>query len=84
MKSPSKKAPEDEKKDVHNLTEKDPKSNLALVSAKPVLREADIKLAYSEITNDNVAKLIGLVAHLAYWSVFGHINPLPLDKYHLK
>jgi hypothetical protein len=30
----------------------------------------------------NCSKLIGLVAHLAYWNVFGHFNKMPLDLYH--
>ena len=70
--------------DAFNLTAKDAKANLALVAAKPNLNEIDIKNANAEITNENTAKLIGLISHLAYWSVFGHINPLPLDPYHMK
>jgi hypothetical protein len=27
---------------------------------------------------------VGLVAHLSYWLVFGHLSPLPLDKFHIK
>jgi hypothetical protein len=54
------------------------------VAGKPNLSDKDIETAQNEITNENTAKLIGLICHLAYWSVFGHINPLPLDKYHMK
>lgn len=67
-----------------SLQAKDAKANLALVAAKPNLTDVDIKEAKDEITNENTAKLIGLICHLAYWSVFGHLNPLPLDKYHMK
>jgi hypothetical protein len=28
--------------------------------------------------------MIGLVAHLTYWNVFGQYNKLPLDIYHRK
>ena len=28
--------------------------------------------------------MIGLIAHLVYWNVFGHLNSLPLDTYHKK
>jgi len=55
-----------------------------LVAATPPLQESEIEMAKSEITTENSAKLIGLFCHLAYWSVFGHMNPLPLDKYHMK
>lgn len=37
-----------------------------------------------EIYSDRVARLIGLVAHFVYWTIFPHINTLPLDNYHLK
>ena len=62
----------------------DNKNSNALVAGKPNLTEADINAAKDEITNENTAKLIGLICHLAYWNVFGHINHLPLDKYHMK
>jgi len=51
-----------------------PKNNLALESAKPNLNEEDINKAKREIQSDKVARLIGLVSHLVYWTVFGHIN----------
>lgn len=25
-----------------------------------------------------------MIAHLAYWNIFGHLNSLPLDMYHMK
>jgi hypothetical protein len=88
--SPSRKSSPDKNKvfwendGVINLAEKDSKVNLALITAKPNLTEKDIALAFQEITKESTAKLIGLVSHLSYWSVFGHLNPLPLDKYHMK
>jgi len=54
------------------------------MAGAPQLTEADLNLAKDEITSDETAKLIGLIVHLTYWSVFGHLNPLPLDKYHIK
>ena len=42
----------------------------------------DITVAQKEIQKTSSSKLIGLVAHLAYWNVFGHFNKLPLDLYH--
>lgn len=57
---------------------------LALVAGAPSLTETEINIAKSAITNDETSKLIGQISHLAYWMVFGHINPLPLDKYHSK
>ena len=58
------------------------KKNLAFIQGKPKLSEADIDLTKNELTRESTAKLIGLVAHLAYWRVFGHFNDLCLDKYH--
>ena len=59
-------------------------NNLALVSGAPPLTEIEIQDAKTAITSDDTSKLIGLISHLAYWQVFGHLNPLPLDKYHTK
>jgi hypothetical protein len=28
--------------------------------------------------------MIGMIAHLAYWNVFGRVNSLPIDMYHMK
>lgn len=57
-----------------------------MVLGKLNLQHSHIQAAKKEITgvNGNTAKLIGLICHLAYWSVFGHLSPLPLDKYHMK
>ena len=50
-----------------------------MVYACPNITEADIKDAINEITNKNTAKLVGLISHLVYWSIFGHLNVMPLD-----
>ena len=43
-----------------------------------------INLTFEEIQSDRIARLTGLVSHFVYWCVFGHINQMPLDEYHLK
>ena len=60
------------------------KVNLALEQNKPNILEEDIVNALEEIQSEKVARLIGLVSHIVYWCVFGHINQLPLDNYHRK
>ena len=70
------------KNETDNIYEEPKENNLE--GPQPNLSDRDINLAKTEITKDTTAKLIGLICHLAYWSVFGHINPLPLDKYHMK
>ena len=50
----------------------------------PALVEEDIHKAKDEITQERTAKMVGLICHLAYWSVFGNLNKLPLDSYHIK
>ena len=50
----------------------------------PPLESSHIEAAKKLIRSNSTAKLVGLIVHLTYWSVFGHINPLPLDKYHMK
>jgi hypothetical protein len=56
--------------------------NFGKISNAPNLTEADINMAKSTITKDTTAKLIGEIAHLAYWSVFGHLNHMGLDTHH--
>ena len=52
--------------------------------APSLTEKAITDILRSEIANVRTARLIGLVAHLAYWSVFGQFNKLPLDMYHRK
>jgi hypothetical protein len=53
-------------------------------SKKPTLKEENIKLAKTRLQHESTSKLIGLIAHLVYWNLFGHMNRLPLDTYHRK
>ena len=41
-------------------------------------------MTFEEIKSERIARLTGLVSHFVYWCVFGHINQMPLDEYHLK
>jgi hypothetical protein len=74
---------EEEGDDSALLVDKDTKLN-SLDSRTPPLTEEDINRAKEEITNESTAKMVGLICHLAYWSVFGHLNKLPLDAFHTK
>ena len=58
--------------------------NLALEKDKPTLKETTIVNAKKLLQNERTSRLIGLIAHLAYWNVFGQFNKLPLDMYHRK
>jgi len=60
------------------------KKNLALEKAPHLTEKSITDVLRSEIASVRTARLIGLVAHLAYWSVFGQFNKLPLDMYHRK
>jgi len=55
------------------------KVNNALTYGRPTLTEEIIQVAKHELQDHRTSKLIGLIAHLAYWNVFGHLNELPLD-----
>ena len=43
------------------------------------LKEVDIENSFNLIKSKRMAKFIGLFAHLSYWLVFGHVNPIELD-----
>ena len=43
-----------------------------------------IQMTFNEIQSDRIARLTGLISHFVYWCVFGHVNQMPLDEYHLK
>ena len=47
------------------------KKNLALEKAPQLSEKSITDVLRSEIASIRIARLIGLVAHLAYWSVFG-------------
>ena len=36
------------------------------------------------LNTDEVAKLIGIMAHFVYWAVLGEFNKLDLDAFHQK
>ncbi len=43
-----------------------------------------IEETFAEIQGPYVARMMGLISHFVYWSVFGHLNANPIDDYHLK
>ena len=51
---------------------------------KTKLSEQQIKFAFDQLKTDAVAKLVGILAHFVYWSVFGGFNNLPIDDYHME
>ncbi len=61
---------------------KNPK--LGLDIKKPGILHSDLEDIRAELGTEKVARMIGLIAHLVYWNVFGHMNSLPLDTYHKK
>ena len=44
------------------------------------LKEIDIEHTFAIINSKEMAKFVGLFAHLSYWLVFGHVNPIELDS----
>ena len=59
-------------------------SNNHALEKAPNIKEKHLDVAIKELQHERTARLIGLITHLAYWSVFGHFNQLPLDMYHKK
>jgi len=49
---------------------------------KQAVPEQEMNLVFAEITSSRTARLVGLIIHFVYWSVFGHFNQLPIDSYH--
>ena len=47
------------------------------MSVKDILKTMDL------LKSEDMARIIGLTVHLAYWMVFGHANPAILD-FHTK
>ena len=43
------------------------------------LKEVDIEKTFDLLRSKEMAKFIGIFSHLAYWLVFGHVNPIELD-----
>ena len=48
------------------------------------MNEHQIKLTFGFLKSDKIAKLIGILSHSVYWSVFGGFNKLSIDKYHME
>jgi hypothetical protein len=49
------------------------------------VRYDDIEDIKRDLKEEKIARMIGLIAHLVYWCVFGdRLNALPLDAYHKK
>ncbi len=46
---------------------------------KTFLKEKDILKAKDIIKSDEVVRVIGIVLHLSYWQIFGHVNPVQPD-----
>ena len=42
--------------------------------------QKQIDKAFEMIRSEENAKLIGVFLHLAYWSVFGGVNPIQVDQ----
>ena len=59
-------------------------SNNGLHYSTRKIAQMHIDLTFEEIKSERIARLTGLVSHFVYWCVFGHINQMPLDEYHLK
>jgi len=43
------------------------------------LKETDIEKCKNALTSDEMGRLVGVVGHLTYWQVFGHLNPVQPD-----
>ena len=51
---------------------------------KTHLNENQLKFAFSQITTEQYSHLVGTLAHLVYWAVFGGFNDLPIDNQHME
>lgn len=56
----------------------------ALSGVAPNLRIETIIKVKREFQEPVIATLVGLIAHMAYWNVFGHFNAVQLDLYHMQ
>ena len=59
-----------------------PKAKSNAMESVPSVKERQIEVVKRIILQERTSRLIGLIAHLAYWNVFGQFNRLPLDMYH--
>ena len=51
---------------------------------KPTLTRKNLDTALLELENKEYGSMVGLVAHLVYWIVFGHVNACEIDVNELK
>ena len=74
------KSEEKTKKSQKSLSSKNfPKENVNAIR-DVFLKEVDIEHTFNLIKSKEMAKFIGLFSHLAYWLVFGHVNPIEIDS----
>ena len=67
----------------NEINKKNPK--ISIEQKKPSVKYEDLEDAKSNIREEKFARMIGLIAHLVYWNVFGdRLNSLSLDTYHKK
>lgn len=58
---------------------------LTVEQKKPSVRHEDLEAVKEDLREEKLARMIGLIAHLVYWNVFGdRLNALKLDSYHKK
>ena len=48
------------------------------------MNENQIKFAFTQIKTEEFSHLVGVLAHLVYWAVFGGFNKLPIDPEHME
>ena len=73
---------EDQKEIEKDIEKQDRQGRLHYMKTK--LKESQVKFAFNQLKSDSVAKLVGIMAHFVYWSVFGGFNQLPIDAYHME
>jgi hypothetical protein len=68
----------------YKYIEKPENSQKSVHYSRHKLSRQHIDLTFTEIKSDRIARMIGLISHFVYWSVFGHISSSSLDDYHTK
>ena len=59
-------------------------NNAKLHYLKSYLTETQVQYTFDYLKKDVVSKLVGVIAHFVYWSVFGGFNKMPIDSYHME
>ena len=64
-----------------SLIKKDSVSHLPSLQGRKQVsyKQEDIEFAMNLIASQEMTRFVGLVAHLTYWQVLGHINPVQPD-----